>query len=254
MTTLVCSLLLVLGAEAFDTEFQAASAAYNSGNYADAVAGYERLVASGAVNPAVFYDLGNAYYKSGRIGPAIANYERALAIRPGMVEAEHNLSKVLSETKNNMAKPLRPAWQQMLLFWDSGLTYSVSRLLALASWLGLWGLLGLQLVHRVPNWRTLAVLLLGVAMLSGLSAWCKAHPLLLAVGAEESATVRYGTSDADEERFELAAGDRVAVDERAGGWLRVRSVDGVRGWVREDQVCLVGPPYTAAPPVAAQGK
>lgn len=253
MTSLICALAIVLGVDAFDSEFQAANKAYDGKNYVEAVQGYERIIASGAHNAGVFYNLGNAYYQAGRLGPAIANYERALALQPAFRQSTENLNKALSETKNKLPKPLRAPWQQALLFWDASLTYRAALALAVVAWLGFWILLAARLITRVPYSRAIAVLLCSLAMLSGLSAWCKAHPVSLAVGADASAPVRYGTTDTDPVRFELAAGDRVAVEEQAAGWLRVRSVDGVRGWVREGQVCFVGPPYLPAPAAKAQG-
>lgn len=268
MNAMICAALILLGANAFDQEFQAANVAYEAGKFDDAIAGYERVVASGAAQAEVFYNLGNAYYKADRLGPAIANYERAVAIAPGLSEARENLDKAIGETANRLPKPLRPAWQQALLFWDTSLTYPASRSLALIAWLAFWAVLAIALVRRVPYARAIAVLLCVIATLSGLSAWCKAHPVQLAVGIvpaeatpptaapaqdaasdpkQKGAPVRYGMSDTDTIRFHLAEGDRVAVEERRDGWARVRSVDGVRGWVREDQVCFVGPPYTSAP-------
>lgn len=269
MTALLCAAAFLLGANAFDKEFQAANAAYEGGQFAEAAQGYERMIASGAVNAEVFYNLGNAYYKAGRLGPAIANYERAIALKPGFETARDNLQMAVGETKNKLPKPLRPGWEQAMLFWDVNLPYAAVRALALVWWLAFWGVLVAGLFRKMPYGRSFAVLLLCLAALSGLSAWCKAHPLQLAVGAmtaapkaasgfvtfstevetqtTDTAPVRYGNSDSDEVRFELSEGDRVAVEDRADGWVRVRSVDGVRGWVRESQVCLVGPPYSAAP-------
>jgi len=247
MTAFLIAALAAFGANAFHTEFDQGNTAYRNGDYAAAVAAYERVIASGAVEPVVFFNLGNAYHQEGRLGPAIANYERALALRPAFGEAVDNRDRALAATANKLPKPLRPGWQQALLFWDTGLTYAASRNLAVATWLAFWGLLAVLLFRRLPYGRPIAVLLCGLAMLSGLSAWCKAHPVSLAVGAVASAPVRFGTSEADEVRFVLGEGDRVAVETIAGDWIRVRSVDGVRGWVRADQVCLTGPPYLPAP-------
>jgi tetratricopeptide (TPR) repeat protein len=241
-TLLICAAIL-LNADAFEVEFQAGNAAYEAGDYPAAIQGYERVIASGGVDSVVFYNLGNAYYKAGQLGHAIANYERAMALTPGFAEAGENLVKAVGETANKLPRPLRPAWQQALLFWDAGLMYGHVRLLSIVAWLAFWGLLAATLLRKIPYARSFAVLFLGLAMLSGLSAWCKAHPPQLAVGVQAAAPVRYGMSDAEAERFSLAEGDRVAVEAEADGWLRVRSVDGVRGWIRKEAVCIVGPPY-----------
>jgi hypothetical protein len=87
----------------------------------------------------------------------------------------------------------------------------------------------------------------------GASAWAKAHPVLLAVANEERVPVHYGTNENETVRFELYAGDRVTVDKRAAGWVRVSTVDGERGWAQEKNLTLVGPPYER-PPAPAPNK
>lgn len=254
MNALLLSLAFLLNANAFQDEFQKGNAAYDAGDFAAAIQSYGRIVASGAADPILFYNLGNAHYQSGQLGYAIANYERALGLSPAFEEAQQNLAKAVAETQNKLPSPLRPAWQQALLFWDTSLTYNFVRNAAIVTWLAFWALLAAALVRKIPYTRSFAVLFFGLAMLSGLSAWCKAYPPQLAVGISVAAPVRYGMSDAEAERFSLAVGDRVAVEAHADGWLRVRSVDGVRGWVREEAVCLVGPPYdTAAQPKPVEG-
>lgn len=255
MTAMFCALAFLLGANSLDEQFQGANASYGAGKFAEAAQGFEVVVASGVVEPVLFFNLANAYYKVGRLGPAIANYERALALRPNFLEARENLEKVIGETKNKLPKPLRPGWQQALLFWDSGIAYGTARGISIGAWLALWGLLAARLMRRVPYGGSIALFLAGLAALSGLSAWCKAHPVPLAVGTpvQDTAKVRFGPTDSEEVRFELAEGDRVAVEDHASGWVRVRSIDGVQGWVRDGEVCLVGPPYAAAPAVPTPG-
>ena len=240
--------LILLGANVFETEFEAGNAAYDAGDFAGAAQAYGRVVESGGEDPVLFFNLGNAHYKAGQLGNAIANYERALILSPTFTEARENLEKAVGETQNKLPRPLRPAWQQALLFWDTGLTFGTVRWLAISFWIAFWALLGAGLARRIPYARAFAVLFCGLAMLSGLSAWCKAHPPALAVGIEAAAPVRYGMSDTEDERFSLAEGDRVAVEAEAEDWLRIRSVDGVRGWVRRSSVCLVGPPYAETAP------
>ena len=58
MTALVLTVAL-LGASVFDEPFIQASQAYNAGDYEDAAARYERLIAEGVTQVPVFYNLGN---------------------------------------------------------------------------------------------------------------------------------------------------------------------------------------------------
>lgn len=235
--------VLLLGANAFDDTFAKANAAYEAGNYAEAVTDYEQIVAGDVANPVVFYNLGNAYYRRGMVGEAIANYERALHLNPGFTAAADNLDQALRSSKRALPRPLPPAWERSMLAWHYGLSYRLTWTLGVTAWLLVWVLLAVRLWWPVRYMRrTAAVMgLLSVAFIA--SAWIKAHPATLAVVVDETVPVRFGKSDDETVRFELYAGDRVAVDQRDSRWSRVSTVSGERGWARNDQLILVGPPY-----------
>ncbi|HEO70776.1 MAG TPA: SH3 domain-containing protein [Candidatus Hydrogenedentes bacterium] len=113
----------------------------------------------------------------------------------------------------------------------------------MALWLLFWVLLAFRLV-RPSRHVTRAAMLLGLLVVAfAFSAWIKAHPSLYAVADRERVPVHYGTSEEETVRFELYEGDRVLVDRRQGGWARVSTADGERGWAKECNLVLVGPPY-----------
>lgn len=244
MTALWC-VLMVLGGLQQDADFKAACDAYAKGDYRVAVQKYEGLVAQRVENPVVFYDLANAYYRSGQLAPAIANYERALELAPTLAGARENLEKAVRETKRQLARPLPPQWEQSLLFWHYGLGRTITYWLAGGAWLALWLVLVARQFRAYRFTRAVAVVLAVAAIGLGASAWMKAHPSPLAVTSAERVPVHYGTSETETVRFELLPGDRVTVDARSNGWLRVATADGQRGWAREDGFILVGPPYAA---------
>ncbi len=229
--------------DAYLDRFHAANAAYQSGEYAQAVHSYEQLVDADVAEPVVFYNLGNAYYRLGRLGPAIANYERALQLDPGFDAARENLGQALRDTRRNLSRPLPPAWEQTLLFWHYRVSFETARVLAVLFWLLCWGLLALRQWRRWKYLRRGAAAAAVLAVAFAGSAWMKAHPPALAVAARETVPVHYGQSDTETVRFELFAGDRVLVDAESGGWVRVATAGGERGWPRRDAFAFVGPPY-----------
>jgi len=243
VTTLIITSLITCGATVFNATFDRANDAYRQGGYQTAVNLYEQLVSDGVAGADLFYNLGNAYYRLDRLGPAIANYERALHLRPGFEAAQRNLDQCLEQTRRALNAPLPPAWEQSLLFWHYRLTPATSFRLAVASWLLLWMVLGVRLWRPLPYLRRLAAVLALLALAFGASSWAKAHPALLAVASEESVPVRYGIGPEETTRFELFRGDRVRVDKRSGGWARVVTANGERGWVKESSLAFVGPPY-----------
>ncbi|HOE65802.1 MAG TPA: tetratricopeptide repeat protein [Candidatus Hydrogenedentes bacterium] len=255
MNAALFAALLLAAGHPFNDVFDRATSAYNRGDFAGAIQGYEQLVAERVNDPAVFYNLGNAYYRTGRLGVAIANYERALRLDPHFEDAQQNLDHCLDKTKRRLARPLPPDWEQSLLFWHYGIGEGTTRALAILSWSAFWAILGLR---RWRNVRYLGVTaaLIGVAAAGlGASAWAKAHPEELAVAMAETVPVFYTTSDSGTVRFELYEGDRVqVVDRRGDEWLRVRTIDGEQGWASRKQMMAVGPPYLPPPPMQSESK
>lgn len=250
-TAIVCA-ALVLSANAYEATFARGVQAYEAGDYAGAAEAFEQLAAEGVAEADVFYNLGNAYYRGGRLGPAIANYERALQLRPGFEASRDNLAQCVNQTERRLARPLPSDLEQSLLFWHYNLPPGATRWLALGFWLALWTLLAVRQWRPLPYLRRAAFVCAVLAAAFGGSAWVKAHGDLYAVASAERVPVHYGTNEAETVRFELYAGDRVLVDRRERGWLRVTTVDGERGWAKEAQFTLVGPPYLR-PPDAAGG-
>lgn len=236
-------LSILLTANAFDQNFEAAAQAYSDGDYTAAVELYEQLIAQGVTEPVVFYNLANAYYRGGEVAPAIANYERALQLDPGMEAARENLAASVRQTDRGLSKPQPPNWEQNLLFWHYNLRKETSLLLAAVSWFLLWGLLGIRQIRAYPYLRRTALLAAIATMLFAASWWAKSSPQQLAVATQYRVPVRYGTSESETVRFELYVGDRVIVDRREGDWARVETAGGERGWTRDTYLMFVGPPY-----------
>lgn len=77
--------------------FEEGLRAYAEGDYEAARRAYEKLVAGGSLDPAVFLNLGHADYRAGRVVPAAINYRRALALDPSNTAARSSLEHVLGE-------------------------------------------------------------------------------------------------------------------------------------------------------------
>lgn len=93
------------------TLFADANAQYAEGNYAEAAAAYEQVLAELPTNSlaelpsdyaVVYYNLGNSYFKQGELAQSILAYERALRLEPSMKDAKHNLQFAQSRIIDNM--------------------------------------------------------------------------------------------------------------------------------------------------------
>ena len=69
----------------------AADLAYGAGEYEQAAAGYQQLIASGGALPRVHNNLGNALVREGKVGAAQASYRKALELDPEYLFATNNL-------------------------------------------------------------------------------------------------------------------------------------------------------------------
>lgn len=247
MTPLFLTVLMALAATPYDAPFQAGNKAYVENRYDEAIQQYESIAASGVQDAVLFYNLGNAYFRAGQVAPAIANFERALQLDPRMENARLNLEHAVASTQGHLARPLRPGWQEALLFWDGALRPGEARWLAIVSWAGFWAMLLWRVAARRKYQVSIAAMLLLIAGASMASLYAKSYPLQLAVANASEVAVRIGANPADTVRYTLAAGDRVEVEAERNGWLRVATASGERGWAPAENFVLVGPPYAPPP-------
>ncbi len=90
-----------LSAETYAEKWSQANEAYRAEEYERAAAIYEDLLREGASNARTYYNLGNAYSHMKMPGMAAWMYENALAQKPRMQDARHNLALVRSHIANN---------------------------------------------------------------------------------------------------------------------------------------------------------
>jgi len=82
----VVALMLILPGVALagglDYTFEQGNQHYINGEYGQAIAEYQKIVAAGYQSPELYYNLGNAYFRQGQLGQAIMNYIRARRLAP----------------------------------------------------------------------------------------------------------------------------------------------------------------------------
>src|SRR6266704_889866 len=113
--TFVLMLLLSSGwsrAENLTSAFEAANKLYEQGKHSEAAANYEKLIQTGWVSAALYFNLGNALFKSGQIGRAIAAYRQAQQITPRDPDVRANLQFARNQTQGPTLAPSR--WQGWL--------------------------------------------------------------------------------------------------------------------------------------------
>jgi len=110
LQSLSCLLLLFatgeLRAEDLSAGFNQANKLYEQNKFAEAADAYEKLIHTGSVSPALYFNLGNAYFKAGQTGRAIVAYRQAETISPRDPAVRANLRFARNQVSNgNPALP-----------------------------------------------------------------------------------------------------------------------------------------------------
>lgn len=210
-------------------EFEAANKLFEQGKFAEAAAGYERLLTNGPT-AALHFNLGNARFKSGQPGMAIVHYHHALQLAPRDPDARGNLQFV----RRSLGVTVEESFGQHLL-----------RRHTLDEWawlaggvLGAWFLL-LGLGEVLPERRVafsgitkgvgvVAILLGG---LLGVAHWERGATRAAVVVARE-APARPGPLAESKVAFSLRDGTEVAVLDAKDDWVHVRDTGQRAGWVK----------------------
>ena len=153
-------------AENSSNTFDSANKLYEQGKFSDAVSAYEKIIQSGSVSPAIYFNLGNALFKSSQIGRAIGAYRKAEQLAPRDPDVQANLQFARNQIQGPTFAPSH--WQR----WLAKLSLNEwTFLCASAFWICLLSLALMQvrpalksLLKMVPLLSGLATLVLGVCL------------------------------------------------------------------------------------------
>lgn len=228
-------------------DFSAANRQYEAGDFAAAAVAYQALVAAGADDGALYYNLANAYYKSGDLGRALLNYRRAQLHLPRDPDVASNLSLARAQTKDSLDLEADgfAAWVARLL--AGWLTLDETAVLALSLWLVVCALAVAAILW--PRGRkglkiALALVALGLVFSVfslGLRLW-DAQRGVPAVVLAESVDARSGPGIDYLSEFALHAGAEIRVIETRAEWARIALPGQLQGWVPESSVETVPVP------------
>jgi tetratricopeptide (TPR) repeat protein len=216
-------------------DFSAANKLYAEGKFADAAAGYEKILQTGAQSPALLFNDANAEFKSGHLGLAIAAYRRAAQLSPRDDDIRANLAFVRNQVQGATVREGR--WQN----WFSALTLNEGALLTAALfWLTLALLVARQirpaLVPRLKSatWICAALTIFAASVL-GLQA-ANHFSSATAVVTADNVTVRSGPFDEAQSAFTARDGAELRVSDRHDDWVQVANGTGKSGWLPVKQV------------------
>jgi tetratricopeptide (TPR) repeat protein len=223
--------------EAPPASFEAANKLYEEGKYAEAAAGYERLLQGGRASAALYFNLGNAAFKSSQIGRAIAAYRQAERLAPRDPDVRANLQFARNQVQGPSLAVGR--WQR----WLSRLTLNEWTVMAAAAFWLLFLLLALlqwRPALKASLRRAALAAAAGTILLAGClaAALCQTRSARIAIVVKPEAVVRAGWFEESKEAFTVHDGAELKVLDQNGKWLQVRADPLRLGWIPRDEVVL----------------
>jgi tetratricopeptide (TPR) repeat protein len=161
LLTILALILMLPRGEADAETMAAADALVRAGRPAEAVLLYEGLVAAGAHDSALYYNLGSARFLAGDAAGAVAAFRQALALAPGDEDIQTNLA-VAEALAPEMALPPPAAPFGPLAALTSWMTIDALAVIVLLMWLVV---IGLWLAWRMTGNRWPRRLLLAAGLL-----------------------------------------------------------------------------------------
>lgn len=226
-------------AENTESLFASGNSKYEQGDYAGAIADYEKARLTGKVSAALYYNLAGAYFKYSDVGRAVLNYERAreLSPRDADITANYALSKSLVRGNEPPLKGFL-AWRPVRAYFS---LLTVSEMTIITSALFFLFFIFLALAAVSESFRARSVFILFVILIflifSSTFVFLKVKDRdSRAVTIADSSNALYGPFDSATKFFTLYEGNIINILESKGDWDRVRRSDGMIGWVKNEDI------------------
>jgi tetratricopeptide (TPR) repeat protein len=217
------------------TDFSAANKFYAEGKFSDAANAYEKILASGAASPNLFFNYGSAEFKLGNLGRAIAAFRRAESLAPRDSEIRANLAFVRNQVQGATAR--ESFWQNRL----GNLSLNEWTIFAMiAFWLTFVLLAAKQLRPALAaKLKGATLIFTALTIFSGTILGVQAanhfsSQTAIVVFAE--AMARSGPFDDAQNEFAIHDGAELSVLDRHGDWIQVADGSGKTGWLPAKQV------------------
>ena len=224
-----------------DAQFDAANKLYAQSKFPEAAAEYNKLIQTGSISPALYFNLGNAYFKAGQIGRAIGAYRQAEEMSPRDPDIRANLQFA----RNLVTGPKIGAGRVQRLLG----TLSTVEWVALST-IGVWATLGLLIVCLIkPPLRPALRSWIWLAIVTTIAIFACARTAVsfnashkIAIVAVPEATIRNGPFDESPSAFTAHDGAELHVLDHKDHWLQVSDGATRIGWLKTDS--LVWSPRT----------
>lgn len=215
--------------------------AYEKGDYASAVNGFEKLAVNyGVSNHELYYNTGNAYLKLGQYGMAKLWYKRAERFAPGDSDLKFNLRYLENRLKDDFE--IKRGLAKDIFFMSALFSESTTIITALLLNAAFWVILLALIVRRSSYLKNAAVIIGLMAFVFISNSFYVLYEKTSnheAVIIPDEVSVKSGASDKAPELFRLHSGASVIVEGRKEKYLLISNGDDKRGWVGSDEAAVV---------------
>ncbi len=226
--------------------FRQGNAAFQQGNYQQAIEFYQKILQAGYESGELYYNLGNAYFKTNQLGKARLFYERAQRLMPDDEALKENLLILQSRLIDKIEKPPRfflNVWWEALLK-----AFSINAL----AWI-LIGFFWLTIVslafhlywkkqRKQERGKPLVLISLLLLLFSGILFADKAYRFeneKYGVILKPSVTVFSEPRNQSTEIFVIHEGTKVMILRTSNDWFEIKLEDGKTGWLPQNTLEII---------------
>ncbi len=220
------------------TQFEAANAAYQKGDFVAAIDSYEQVLATGSFSEEIYYNLGNAYFKTNQLGKAILNYERAALHAPRDEDIQFNLAIANAKKVDDIGQIgqffVTEWWQGLHKLFGSGIWGGLT---LLSLWAGIAGFIlwifGESRDRKKQGFIggiVLCLLSILLYFLASSQANFENHSNQAIVLANKVA-LKNGPDKISTDVLEIHEGLKVELLDQISDWYKVKLSNGDQGWL-----------------------
>ena len=226
--------------------FNQATEFYNKGEYARAIANYEKILANGQHSAELYFNLGNCHYKLNAIGPSILNYEKALLLKPNDKEIRNNLGYAqnmrLDAVEEMPKTELAQIYEGLVNFYsfDQWAYLAVAFMLLFVLAYLAYFFLRLASQKRIAFISSMASIFLGfVCVLFSYLQYQEFKNDNPAIVFSKEVNINSEPNNSSEIVFTLHEGTKVNVLEKLNNWKKISIADGQTGWIKAENIKLL---------------
>lgn len=236
----------VVFADQLSFKFEEGNQFYQNGEYENAVAAYEEILANGFASSEVYYNLGNAYYKLGLNAKAILNYERGLALKPNDEDILFNLQIANLEVVDKIPEIPEFVLSRYLRQFRDRLGLSALTIITLCTYITFFAFLTLQVITRSHFLKRkfkagtilISVLLVFASVLL-VSKIQSINSSIQAIVMASEIGVKSAPNEDAIELFKIHEGLKVKITQQRDAWSQIKLPDGKLGWLPVNAVEII---------------